>query len=506
MVVQNRMKDIKKYWITFVVALFVALVVVAVFSLLLNSRRTNWITKDSGVGRENIFPYVFTCDDGLFVLVDENTVLPVDTETSCELYDAEFKKIYYVENNTLFEYDLSKKYRKVLCDDVIDFRIFPERTAILCTGTKNELKLYYCETKKSEVLCNKPFTNPEDTVQGKNTFTFKVKNGDNCELCYCNLEGKQTVLSQNLEETSPVFIFDNDRLVVYETKNGVEIYNVKADSSAVLENSKLVYSKIKANADYFEDFVTVKQFDECKNIKYVITDITDDGIGNLSYIKLENRKVTVQKVASGVAPKYIVNYDEEDDIVVFAKASEIYYSIGGAKPKLITKVSNAAKVYFDASANNLFVSENDSVYYINVFDKNFSKIDVFKGNAIRFDSYPNKDVCAIISDNNDVYYVLSGNRVEKNDFGEMRLYGNSDAKYFQLRLAEDGSTRAIDFVDANKYVRISSNAKYNVVFDKKLENILYESDGELVLNKSGENIKIGKFSGIKTVMTVANIK
>lgn len=506
MIVSNRAKNIKKYWITFVVALSVALIIIAIFVLAIGGRKTNWITKNSGIGRENIFPYAFTCENGLFIATNENTILPVDTETSNEQFDADLKKLYYVQNEKLYEYDLSKNYRKALLEGVLDYKLFAERTAIVCTGVGGELLLYQYNEKDSESLCQYFGKDNENIAIGENLFVYKYQNGDKYELAYCTIEGEKTILSQDLSKDSRFFVFKNDRAVVYETASDVEIYNVKANKTVTLENAKLVCSNDAANDDYFGELVSVEEFGDFENVKYVIRNMDENGLGELSYIKFENRNISVASVAASVSPEYIVNFDEDDGIVVYAKGKDIYYSKDGSKPKLIATVTDAATVYFDPAGNKLFVNENDSVYYVNIFDRTLTKNKVFDGKALLFDSYPNKEICAVFSDTNEIYYVLSGNRIEKNDFGETRLYGNSETKYIQLRLVNNGHIRAIDFVDGTKYVRICSNAEFNIAFDKKLENILYESNGELILYSNGENKSLGKYEGIESVTTLAKIK
>jgi hypothetical protein len=55
----------KKYVITFAIALVVAAVVIAIFSLVTNRNTETWLSGDSGAAREDMFPFVFTSGNSL---------------------------------------------------------------------------------------------------------------------------------------------------------------------------------------------------------------------------------------------------------------------------------------------------------------------------------------------------------------------------------------------------------------------------------------------------------
>ena len=77
----------KKYMITFAIALVVAAVVIAIFSLVTNRHTETWLSGDSGAARENMFPFVFTSGKSLYVLDEKLSVNSVDDTVEDVVHD-----------------------------------------------------------------------------------------------------------------------------------------------------------------------------------------------------------------------------------------------------------------------------------------------------------------------------------------------------------------------------------------------------------------------------------
>lgn len=149
-IITNRIKDAKKYWITFISVLLAAAFVIAIAALVFNRKKKYWLSSSNGVGREALYPFVFSSDGDLFVVKEDKEVYPIDNDCENPVFDAEFERVYYTSDGQLYEYDINKNSRKMLCDGVRKFWIFEERTDILTLSADGEIGRYSYNSKKTK--------------------------------------------------------------------------------------------------------------------------------------------------------------------------------------------------------------------------------------------------------------------------------------------------------------------------------------------------------------------
>jgi hypothetical protein len=142
----------KKYVITFAIALVVAAVVIAIFSLVTNRHTETWLSGDSGAAREDMFPFVFTSGNSLYVLDENLSVSSIDDTVENVVHDVDLSKIYYTRQGVLYEYDIKANSRHAVCSGVRSFALFKERRSIVFSGQDGGIYVYLYNGKKVEKL------------------------------------------------------------------------------------------------------------------------------------------------------------------------------------------------------------------------------------------------------------------------------------------------------------------------------------------------------------------
>ena len=133
-------KGRKTGFLIMLITLIVIGIVIAVIELLPSNVPELGYSEQNGLGRSFMYPFVFTdAQSQLYVLEENNTVVPVDNNVSYSLHDSSHDRIYYVSENSLYEYALKTKDRVVLCENVVKFSLLGNRRGIVYTDNSNRI-------------------------------------------------------------------------------------------------------------------------------------------------------------------------------------------------------------------------------------------------------------------------------------------------------------------------------------------------------------------------------
>jgi hypothetical protein len=126
--IQNESKG---YAIALMTVFILVLVIVAILSLLPGRSPKIGDVDKNGVARSFLFPFVFIDEHKtLFILNDDLDVTEIDDNAHSAVHDVKKNKVYYIRENTLYEYNIKKNLRVALAQDIDSYSILADRSGI----------------------------------------------------------------------------------------------------------------------------------------------------------------------------------------------------------------------------------------------------------------------------------------------------------------------------------------------------------------------------------------
>ncbi len=502
----------KKYMITFAIALVVAAVVIAIFSLVTNRHTETWLSGDSGAARENMFPFVFTSGKSLYVLDEKLSVNSVDDTVENVVHDVGLSKIYYTRQGVLYEYDIKADSRNVVCSGVSSFALFKERRSIVFSGQDGGIYVYLYNGKKIERLrgaYGEGETAESSFVSGKSHFAYLSDYNEEkgtAKLYVSDLLGKTKCIAENVNAGGAVYIWEEDSAVSYYKENLLVVADMNGNVKFSLENAAVV---TEAGRNYATEACTeVRRYGGEKNIRYITTEVSKDGDkAVLQYVDVNGDKFSLKAVASDV--KSIVEVCEQEELVVYtaeknAENFDVFVCRKGGTPKKIMSCKNGTTLYYDTNSHFLFIKRTEKkLSYIDTNDKKLCETVLYEDAGSVY-PYVNKPFAVFHNSDETLHGILLKNkRLEYFSASEARLYGKYDDEYLMCRNNENGMF-SLDYVKDGKLTRINGNVGRNVIFDKTIKNVVYLSDGELRIWQRDKDVSLGEFpEGIEAVSVVA---
>ena len=300
------------------VVLVVFCVLLAVISLIPSRFKDTWLNTDNGTARSVMYPFVYTSEDSLYVLKEEGKPLSVDDSVSSCIHDVNYNLVYYLRNGKLYEYDIDTNRRLLLSDGVASFRLFPERTAVLCTNNANDIYLYLYRNKGSIKLNGASLQNvSSDSFYklGKEYFLFldNFETEKNTASLMCSdLKGDVKLLAKDIDASKSFNISDDDSFVSYYKDDNLVVSDIKGKTINTFKNAKhIVQNSQPVITEACTETVT---YSDGISFMYFLTDISETGSsGELAYFKKDGIKILDKNVRS------VIYFNDHEKFVLYTK-------------------------------------------------------------------------------------------------------------------------------------------------------------------------------------------
>jgi len=512
-IISNKSIQRQKFFIAFACFLFALLVVVAIFYLATKKNEIKWLEGNSGLAREKLFPLVYISDNDIYVLEENGKISEIDNDTINQIYDTTLDRVYYVYNGTneLYEYFIGSGKRVKLCSYVKKFYLFEERTIIPFVTPGGEINVYSYKSDSSFKIRNSSSKLPEEyqePVVGKDLLVYfdNFDSETNTATLMClGSDGSNYPIDEKVMVDSNIVILKDDAGVSYYTEEGLVITSLPNLVSETFPNSYEISSTYRVLATK-KNYVP-KPFDSCFNMKYVVT-TGDAEYSSLSYFSITKKKINVSVLSSNVSE--VIGYSEDAEMLLYTSVDEdgigVYLSTNGGEPKLITTCEKDTSFNFDPDAYKLYmISKDGTVSLLDVNERVKKQFVVAEKATSVFSYYGKKFAIATNEAENQETLIFSQYLQVQTYKNEKRLYGALDDTYLLKRTYEDNSGMSLDLVEGDKYTRICGDVEDTIVFDKKLENIVYQSKGVLYLYSNGVSTKLTELTDVfEPVYMVAN--
>ncbi len=501
----------KRVIITILAFLLAVAFVFAIFYLVVAKKTDSWLDGTSGMARSSVFPFVYTSGDNIYVVDEDLTVSDIDNSTANVICDNNLRKVYYIysPSSELYEYDLKSKTRVLLCKDVASFKLFKERTVIPYVGTDGALKLYSYNSKSSIVL-REPVEIDPDVNLPDNALQFTMGklslvyfDNFNFDQGTANIKqwlssGEIITLNEAARYAINPVIFSRDTAVSYYTKDGLCISPVNGDSLVVEGVASVVRTTDYAYGEVLSD--PVSDFDASENIKYYMTGTSGGSLGlDIYSLNVTRSSVTGTKIAENV--NSVINYSAKYSNLIYSVVTgedelSIYSTKTGNKSSLIAIAPLSSTLYYDISSDLLYIVGTDNtVYTIDVFDNASSKFELEEGVGSIVPYFGKPFLIFYSKDYKTKTLILKQTGIENYPSSETRLYGKSDSIYLKVRNIQGKATASIDLVDGNTITRITNSCKPScIVYDKKIENVIYFDKNTLYAVRNGVRTAIADYS------------
>lgn len=492
--------------IAFCVVFFV-FVIISILELVPGNITDPTQDDDMGVGRVQLFPFVFTDSDAaLYVVNDTYTVLPIDDSVTQSIHDASKGNVYYLRNNQLFEYDISANTRKQLIDNCASFILFEDRSAIFTIGLDNSAYLYLYKGDKYVKLSEKSMSNIlTDSLYcvGENGVLFADNSNaetGKMDLLYCNRNAKVIKIAENIDPGKSFYIDTSSEYVCYKKDGTLFFADLKGNVVAKNEGAQLVKN---SSESYITEPINKKvQSNQSVAFKYLLSNIVSDEDGTtagLMYFKNGKLLKVAEKISN------VIYYSQKDDMILYTvqgeNSSTIYMSSKGGKPqKQITCDKDATFLYQESLGLLYFRNEDATLNRYKVLDVSL-KISKISDNTGFLYSYYNKKIMGYQKNDgsNDTYILFKKGDIERIDISnEIRLYGLDDDEYLLCRKYSENKL-SLDLVINDRATRLCQNISKEVFFDANLDYILYSSNDKVFIWHEGDSKTIGDFTGITAV-------
>lgn len=421
--------------------------------------------------------------------------------TVCRMSFMMLRKVKYtiLETMSCMSYPFKKNIRNILAEDVTSYKLFEDRSAILCLSANNNIKLFKYSKNNTISLTDSQNADINNyAVAGNDYFLFMDNFKEaKADLFICSLNGKTRKLAEGINPSKSYGFGKNDRYVFYYTENTLNLADKSGGILVSFDNAQIPKdtvqpTMIEVNTKY------VKTKNET-DIGYVLSNILPDGSGgDLEYLSKFNKYTVTTDV------NRIIYYDSDSRFIIFSKNEgekvKVFKSNRGKEPEFIMETTSGGKYIFDNEQGYLYINEQSGyLSRINIYDKNL-RIEHVTDHASNIYEYRNKAIALYENMEADCqYYILENNKIERVSSNEKRLYGFDDDSYLLLRSIQNGSV-SLDLVTPDGMKRITGNLINNLFYDKNLEEVLYTTDDSLYLWKNNKSIVIGKFAQMQAAL------
>ncbi len=501
-------KDGRKNILIFSLVLLVAVIVIAVISLLPNRAPTLGNTRRNGVGRSFLFPLVFTSSNGtLHVLSDGYRVTEIDDSVSAVQHDIEKELVFYLREGSLYEYHISKNQRRKLVPDVVTYQVFPDRSAIVCVEENSTVKLFQYSKDSCLILSDsgpKRESVSRLTVMGQEGVLFLDRyrqegSQPSAALMLANARGETVQIAEKINVGKSFYFGEKDQSVAYYIGEDLYLANAKGTVLRVFPNGQVVQAQLQPQAVISS--TPVSRYTENIPLTYFLTNVSVEGKEN-SLVYFNGKKELM--LASGV--QKLIYYSADRNTVWYTLTSEeevgsvnIYQSVQGRAPQFLLRCPDTAKFLLDGDLTYLYFQQEDgSLYRFSVLGRN-SKPVLLSNDTGSLYVYANKPYIVFQDALQEYQYiVLDNNSIERFENNEIRLYGRFQNKYLLCR-ANQAGLLTLDYVEDDAYTRICGDVQQPVLFDKNFEYILFVS-GEILYGwRNGTVTEIGEYTGLTAV-------
>lgn len=499
-------KNNKKNLILTLVVLVIFCVILAVISLLPSKFKDKWLNTDNGVARTTMFPFVYTSDNSLFLINEKLEKIEIDDSVSNCIHDVNFNFIYYLRDNVLYEYDIDSNSRVNLSDGVVDFRLFDERTSILCTNSVNDLYLYLYNNKGNIKLNKSSLENihAEYFYQTGTKYVLFLDDYNDSEktasLMRADLDGKTKCIAKDIDITKNFSISDNDAHIMFYKGNKMHVSDINGKIIKSYENANVILRSVQPVMA--EPCTKVDNYGDGISFSYFLVNISKSGnSGDLMYFEDEFVQID-NNVRS------IIHFFDDDKLVLYTKKD----ADGSVSLFKCIKGSDSAKIFTCSSSDKFFYNEQSSFLYIqsaegylrriNIHDKSAKVTDVAEGTGVLFDYVGKSFVGYHDLDGESQFLILNTNSIEEFAMNEIRYYGKFSNKYLLCREYQPGMF-SLDYTIDGHTTRIANSIDKNVFFDRELKYVIYSCNNEMFLWSSDGIKKIGECSNLNAVPVIS---
>ncbi len=493
--IQNESKG---HAIALMTVFILVLVIVAILSLMPGRSPKVGDVDKNGVARSFLFPFVFVDDNKtLFILNDSLDVTEIDDNAHSAVHDVKKNKVYYIRDNTLYEYNIKKNTRVALAQEIDSYSVLADRSAILLRSG-NALKLYMYSKKKTINLTEFNDVNINSFSSLGDEYFLYLDNIQEREadLLLGSSIGKSRKIASNVNIAKTFGIAKNDRYIYYYVNNTLHIAERSGEVKLKLDNAQVLLNTnqpviIEGNTRYIES-------KNKKEITYILANISEDGSsGDLIYLKNYKAKEISKNV------NRIIYNSIEEKLVVFAKDNgkmvQVYKSKRGSAPELLLETTQGSRFIYDKIQGYLYINEQTgNLSRVNVYDKSHL-VEKVADNAANTYYYLNK---AIVMYEDEVaenfYYILENNKIDRVPSNSKRLYGFSEDAYLFVRSKSAGKV-SLDIGTDVGMKRITGDLKGSLFFDKNFDEIIFQEGNKLYLWKKDKLHEIGEYSRINSV-------
>lgn len=452
----------------------------------------------NGVGRTFLYPFTFTdAQNNLYLLNEKNKVLSIDSSVSEPIHDSENNKIYYIKNNTLYEYNIKTNDRVDISYNVVKFKLIGNRRAIVCSDINDNIFMYMFKGEKTVVLSEASDDLASSYIVSDTGVLFAKGN----KLMYCDYLGEINTVSDNISAAKKYYIskdgnkvcfYENDNMVIAYT-NGKKILSMNNCQPIVNQRESTLIPPV-TNELIGSDGIPFKYFIQRSDANMEPSAVNK---GTLLYYRNGKLKELSENVYS------VIHYSEEDDFILYTvlegEKTYVYMGSNGIKTKKQIGCSISDKFLFDNRSGYLYFRNLEgTLYRYDVYDSKLKIVKIAE-NTDNFYDYYNKPFVAYTDIENTTLYLIEKNKIDAlSAHNEKRLYGRINEVYLLCTKNEDGKM-TLDYVLDDRMTRISNNAGANVFFDRDMQHIVYNESDKLYIWRSGETLCIGDYKDIKTV-------
>lgn len=495
-------RDHRGNLILFLVLILIALIAVAILSLLPTRYVDRGNSAQYGMGRESMFPFVFSDGEGtLRVIRDESlTVYEIDDSVSQSVHDSKENIVYYVRKGFLYQYEIEKNMRKELTGDVASFVLTENRNSIFVVDLKRNIKMY--DGKTCVMLSKEENLRPEIFYSvGKNEILFledyRQEDGT-ARLCKADDTGDIKRYDFRVDaEKNFAFSIDGKKICYYRD-NAFCVAKENGTTLATFANAVPVYETPQATLP--GGTTETITFDDSMPVHYIVTSLELDtdkqSSGELIYFDGAKSK----KLSSNI--EQILYYSHERDMILYTGRNKdgsitVYHSTEGSTPEAQLSCSAGTKFLFDEQMDYLYYQMFDgTLYRYNIYDVNRKSVKVAENTGLLY-LYPNKPFIAYSSkDSAKLYLVHCDNAIYQYEAdGEWRMYGRDHDAYVFLR--SYGANRiSLDYVKDGLSTRLCGDVEQQVFFDKDLSYVFYTSGSVLFSWHNQAVVEIGNFGSV----------
>ncbi len=475
--------------------LLVMAVVIGIFELLPGDSPELGYSEMNGLGRSFMYPFVFTDSrDDLYVMKDDMSVTAVDDSVSSPVYDILNDDVYYIKDNSLYEYSLKSNDRTVLDENTVEFSLLGNRRAIICKSGSGVLKIYMFKGNRTERL-----TDTDENTAGVHSYCVSdegVLFSDGARLMYADYLGRTKEISGSLNASRKFYISDDGNLICYYEDNTMYIKDSDGETKYRGENvGPVLYQQSPV---FISPSTSERESGDGVPLRYFIKDIGTSGentVGTLQYFTGEEMKTVAENVYK------VIYYSRDDDFILYSvpdgSGMTVYMSTGGRTPVRQIQCGTDYNFIFDDRTNYLYYQDSDSALYrYDIYDVNVKTVKVADSSGNIFDYYNRPFVVYEDAVSDEIYIVLKDKIERINSKAEMRLYGRNSDTYLLCRQNADGNM-TIDYVSGDRLTRIAGDAGASVFFDRDIENIIYNENDSLYVWRNGISTNAGNYRNIK---------